>query len=239
VLTLLVKVEIWSDVVCPWCYIGKRHFERALEQFAHRDDVEIEWKSFELDPSAPKEREGAYADRLAAKYGVSKGEAQAMIARVVNAGAEAGIDFRLDVSRPGNTFDAHRILHLAKKQGLQDDVEERLFAAAFTEGRPVGDRDALVEIAASAGIDADEARRALDDGLFADDVRADEREAAEIGVRGVPFFVFDRKYGVSGAQPPDAFAQVLQRVWREANPIEVITSDDAAFCDPETGDCAV
>ena len=234
-----MKVEIWSDVVCPWCYIGKRHFERALERFVHRDEVEIEWKSFELDPSAPKEREGAYADRLAAKYGVSKGEAQAMIARVVNAGSSAGIDFRFDVSRPGNTFDAHRVLHLAKKHGLQHELEERLFAATFTEGAPVGDRDSLVDVAASVGLDPAEVRATLDDDLFADDVRADEREAAEIGVRGVPFFVFDRKYGVSGAQPPEAFAEVLQRVWREANPIEVISSADAPYCDPETGDCAI
>jgi len=232
-----VKVEIWSDVVCPWCYIGKRHFEEALASFAHADEVEIEWKSYELDPGAPREREGAYVDRLASKYGVGKGEAQAMISRVVNAGAEAGIEFRFDISRPGNTFDAHRLLHLAKKRGVQNELEDRLFASTFTEGRAIGDVDTLVELAGEAGLDVDEAREVLVSDAFADDVRADEQEAAEIGVRGVPFFVFDRKYGVSGAQPAKAFAEVLQRVWREANPIEVLGVEGAGICDDDS--CAI
>jgi predicted DsbA family dithiol-disulfide isomerase len=236
-LTILVKVEIWSDVVCPWCYIGKRHFEEALASFAHADEVEIEWKSYELDPGAPREREGAYVDRLASKYGVGKGEAQAMISRVVNAGAEAGIEFRFDISRPGNTFDAHRLLHLAKKRGVQNELEDRLFASTFTEGRAIGDVDTLVELAGDAGLDVDEAREVLVSDAFADDVRADEQEAAEIGVRGVPFFVFDRKYGVSGAQPAKAFAEVLQRVWREANPIEVLGVEGAGICDDDS--CAI
>lgn len=232
-----MKVEIWSDVVCPWCFIGKRNFERALESFPHRDEVEVEWKSYELDPSAPAEREGPYVDRLSRKYGVSKGEAQAMIARVVNAGAGAGIEFRFDISRPGNTFDAHRLLHLAKKHGVQDELGVRLFEATFTEGQPIGDRATLVALAASVGLDASEAAAVLEGDQFVDDVRLDEQEAADIGVRGVPFFVFDRKYGVSGAQPPQAFEQVLQRVWREANPVEIIGGDDAGFCDPATGEC--
>ena len=232
-----MKVEIWSDVVCPWCYIGKRHFEEALASFAHADEVEIEWKSYELDPGAPREREGAYVDRLASKYGVGKGEAQAMISRVVNAGAEAGIEFRFDISRPGNTFDAHRLLHLAKKRGVQNELEDRLFASTFTEGRAIGDVDTLVELAGEAGLDVDEAREVLVSDAFADDVRADEQEAAEIGVRGVPFFVFDRKYGVSGAQPAKAFAEVLQRVWREANPIEVLGVEGAGICDDDS--CAI
>ncbi|HVM09276.1 MAG TPA: DsbA family oxidoreductase [Acidimicrobiales bacterium] len=236
-MTILVKVEIWSDVVCPWCYIGKRHFEEALASFAHADEVEIEWKSYELDPGAPREREGAYVDRLASKYGVGKGEAQAMISRVVNAGAEAGIEFRFDISRPGNTFDAHRLLHLAKKRGVQNELEDRLFASTFTEGRAIGDVDTLVELAGEAGLDVDEAREVLVSDAFADDVRADEQEAAEIGVRGVPFFVFDRKYGVSGAQPAKAFAEVLQRVWREANPIEVLGVEGAGICDDDS--CAI
>lgn len=234
---MVVKVEIWSDVVCPWCYIGERNFERALESFAHRDQVEVEWKSFELDPSAPSAREGAYTDRLAAKYGVAKGEAQAMLSRVVDAGARAGIEFRFDISRPGNTFDAHRLLHLAKKHGVQHALASRLFAAVFTEGRSISDADSLIALATETGLDADEARMVLAGDLFADDVRADEQEAAEIGVRGVPFFVFDRSYGVSGAQPPQTFEAVLEKVWREANPIEVIGDGEGAFCDPSTGEC--
>ena len=232
-----MKVEIWSDVVCPWCYVGKRNFEAALAAFAHGDDVEIEWKAYELDANAPREREGDYPTRLAAKYGVSKGEAQAMIARIISAGATAGVDMRFDISRPGNTFDAHRVLHLAKKRGVQNALAERLFAATFTEGRPIGDPSTLVGLAADVGLDADEVRDVLDSDQFATDVRAEEVEAGEIGVRGVPFYVFDRRYGVSGAQPPEVFRDVLERTWREANPIEVITADDAGICDD--GSCSI
>src|SRR5689334_9097341 len=172
-----MKIEIWSDVVCPWCYVGKRHLEQALSTFPHADDVEIEWKAYELDPGAPAVRPGSYMDRLASKYGIPVGEARARMARIISVGAEAGIDFRFDHARPGNTFDAHRLLHLASSVGLQDELKERLFAATFTEGQPIGDRDSLLKLAVDVGIAEADARRVLDTDEYADAVRADEAEA--------------------------------------------------------------
>src|SRR5256885_15748141 len=147
-----MKIEIWSDVVCPWCYVGKRHLEQALRQFEHSDEVEVEWKSYELDPTAPAVRPGTYVERISGKYGISVGEARARMARIVGVGADAGIDFRFDHSRPGNTFDAHRLLHLASSIGLQDEMKERMFAATFTEGHPIGDRESLLKLAVEVGI---------------------------------------------------------------------------------------
>src|SRR4051794_26022009 len=216
-LTSAMKVEIWSDVVCPWCYIGKRNFEAALEGFDHRDEVEVVWKAYELDPTGPKVREGAYADRLSRKYGVAPAEAQAMIDRMTGAAKDAGLDFRFDIARPGNTFDAHRLIHLAHERGVQDAVKERLLAATFTEGEAVGDNETLVRLVAEAGLDADEARAVLDSDAYAEGVRQDEAEAAGFGISGVPFFVIDRTYGVSGAQPADALRRVLQQAWDETH----------------------
>jgi len=223
-----VKVEIWSDVVCPWCYVGKRHLEQALERFAHRDEVEIVWKAYELDPHAPPQRVGSYPDRIAQKYGISEGQARASIQRIVNAGADAGIDFRFDDLRAGNTFDAHRLLHFAQSLGVQNDLKERLLFATFTEGRPIGDRETLVELAGEVGIAESDARRVLESDEFAREVRDEEARAMELGATGVPFFVFDGRFGVSGAQPPETLLHVLERAWSEAKPIEVIGATDAA-----------
>ena len=211
-----MKIEVWSDVVCPWCYVGKRNLEAALARFPHAAEVEVEWKAYELDPNAPVERPGSYIDRIAAKYGLPVGEARARVARIISAGADAGIDFRFDDARPGNTFDAHRVLHHAALSGRQNEVKERLFAATFTEGRPIGDRRTLLEVAGEAGIDVEDVRRMLESRQHADAVRGDEADAMELGVQGVPFFVFDRRLAVGGAQPPDVMLQVLERVWGEA-----------------------
>src|SRR5689334_14186556 len=197
-----MKIEIWSDVVCPWCYVGKRNLETALADFPHAGEVDVEWKSYELDPNGPRERPGKYADRIAKKYGTSVAEARARIARIVSVGAGAGIDFRFDDAQPGNTFDAHRLLHLAALLGVQNELKERLFAATFSEGQVISDRDTLVKLALDVGIPEADARRVLESREYADAVRNDEVEAMELGVRGVPFFVIDRRYGVSGAQPP-------------------------------------
>lgn len=205
-----MRVEIWSDVVCPWCYVGKRRFDEALAQFDLADDVEVVWRSFELDPGAPREREGDYVGRLAAKYGVSEDDAQAMVDRMVSVADVIGIEMRFDRARLGNTFDAHRLLHLARDRGVQSALKERLFRAAFTEGRPIGLRSELVLLAGDAGLDPDEAAQVLEGGEYADDVRADEREAAALGARGVPFFVFDRRLAVAGAQPVEVFLEVLE-----------------------------
>jgi predicted DsbA family dithiol-disulfide isomerase len=208
-----VKVEIWSDVVCPWCYIGKRRFERALAAFEHRDEVEVEWRSFELDPQAARDTGEDPVERLARKYGMTREDALAAHARVTGLAAQEGLAYRLDVARPANTFDAHRLLHLAAEQGVQAAAEERLFAAYFTEGRSLGDPETLVALAAEVGLDEAAAREVLQGDAYADAVAGDEREASELGISGVPFFVIDRRYGISGAQPAELIGQALERAW--------------------------
>lgn len=226
-----MKIEIWSDIVCPWCYIGSRNLEQALASFAHADEVEVVWRAYELDPNAPAERQGTYVEHLARKYGTDPEQARAQLDRIVSAGAEAGVDLRFDEARPGNTFDAHRLLHLARERGVQRRLKERLFAATFTEGRPIGDRDTLVSLAADVGIPEGEARRTLDDEDFASQVKAEESAAHDLGVRGVPFLVFDRRLAVSGAQPPDVLLEVLDRAWRDANPGEPADIPGGTACE--------
>jgi predicted DsbA family dithiol-disulfide isomerase len=216
----IVNVEIWSDVVCPWCYIGKRRFERALAAFEHRNEVEVQWRSFELDPRAAREPSGEDpAERLARKYGMTREDALAAHARVTGLAAQEGLTYRLDAARPANTFDAHRLLHLAAERGVQAAAEERLFAAYFTEGRSLGDPDTLVALAAEVGLDEAAAREVLRSDAYADAVAADEREASELGISGVPFFVVDRRYGISGAQPAELIQQALERAWADAHPV--------------------
>jgi predicted DsbA family dithiol-disulfide isomerase len=219
-----MRVEIWSDVVCPWCYVGKRRFEQALASFPHRDEVEVIWRSFELDSTAPQERTGDYAQMLATKYGVSVERGQEMIDTMTGTAAEEGLDFRFDLARTGNTFDAHRLLHLAAERGLQDALKERLMRATFTEGEPIGDREILVRLGAEVGLDADEARAVLSSDRFADEVRADEQDAQRFGISGVPFFVVDRTYGVSGAQPAELLRQVLDKAWEDSRPVSLVTT---------------
>jgi predicted DsbA family dithiol-disulfide isomerase len=231
-----LKVEIWSDVVCPWCYIGKRRFEGALSRFEHADQVEVEWKSYELNPTAGPHREGrTLAEGLAKKYGVSLAQAQAMNDRVTAAAAELGLEYRLDIAQPGNTFDAHRLSHLAKERGLGIEMEEKLFSAYFLEGRAIGKAETLVEIAVEAGLPKADAEAVLASDQYATNVRADEQESAQLGIQGVPFYVINRKYGVSGAQPEDLFLQALSQAWSEHKPqIKVMTSQDGAVCTDDT-----
>jgi len=208
-----LTVEIWSDVVCPWCYIGKRRFEAALEAFEHADEVTVMWRSFELDQEAPKVAEGTATERLAAKYGMSLERAQQLHAEMTERAAEEGLDFRFDLARGGNTFDAHRLIHLAATYGHQAAAKERLMRAYFTEGEPIADPETLIRVVAEVGVDPVEARDVLQTDRFAEDVREDELLASQLGIQGVPFFVLDRRYGVSGAQPPEVLVQALQRAW--------------------------
>jgi predicted DsbA family dithiol-disulfide isomerase len=212
-----LAVEIWSDVVCPWCYIGKRRFESALAQFEHRDEVELRWRSFELDPDAPRIAEVTGPERLAAKYGVSLEQARAMNANVTGIAAGEGLEYRLDRTRGGNTFDAHRLIQLAADEGIQDAVKERLMRGYFTEGEPIGDHDALARLTADAGLDPGAARALLAGDAHADSVRADEQLARQLGITAVPFFVLDRRYGVSGAQPAEILLGALQQAWEESH----------------------
>ena len=239
-----MKVEIWSDVVCPWCHIGKRRFEEALSRFPHRDQVVVEWKSFELDPGSPSSSASepadasGYARWLASKYSTTQAEAEKMLASITAAAAAEGLDFRFDRAVVTNTFDAHQVIHLAAEHGIQDEVKERLLRAYFSEGEAVGDRDVLVRLAAEAGLDADEVRAALVEQRFASAGRADEAEATALGIRGVPFFVVDRKYGMSGAQPAEQLLEVLQRAWAEKHPLTFVGSaGDSTACGPDG--CAI
>ena len=233
-----MQVEIWSDVVCPWCYIGKRQFEEALAAFPHRQDVTVEWRSYELDPTAPARREGTMVELLQKKYSMSADQAIAANARVTGIAAGVGLDYRLDQAVMGNTFNAHRLIHLAASRGLGDAMKERLMAGYFTEGAAIGDTDTLEGLAVEVGLDADEVRQVLSDDTFADEVRRDEQQAQALGVSGVPFFVIDRAYGISGAQPPDVILGALQRAWDDGHPD---ADEDPAAAGPSCeGDvCAV
>jgi predicted DsbA family dithiol-disulfide isomerase len=232
-----LTIEIWSDIVCPWCYIGKRRFETALAQFAHRDEVELVWRSFELDPGAPRRSPGTLNDMLARKMGVNTAQAAAMNAHVTELAAGEGLDYRLDQAQHGNTFDAHRLIHMAKARGLQQPAVDRLLRAYFTEGLPIGDHDTLATLGAEIGLPADEVRAMLAGSTYADAVRADEQRAAMFGIRGVPFFVLGEQFGVSGAQTSDVFAQALEQAWAAAHPLTLVGTGAAEGCDD--GSCAV
>jgi predicted DsbA family dithiol-disulfide isomerase len=220
-----MDVEIWSDVVCPWCYIGKRRFERALSDFQHRDGVTVTWRSFQLDPSAPVSTTGDPTDRLAERYGMSRAQAETAQARVTAMAAGEGLDFHLDRARTGNTFDAHRLIHYAASLERQDAMKERLMAAYFIEGAAVGDRDLLARQAVSVGLHEDAIRDMLHSDAYTDEVRHDELEARQLGITGVPFFVIDRTYGISGAQSPATIMSALQQAWTEAHPLQMVAAD--------------
>jgi predicted DsbA family dithiol-disulfide isomerase len=205
-----LSIEVWSDVVCPWCYVGKRRIEKALEQFEHRDEVELRWRSFELDPTAPAQREHSSAEHLASKYGMTVEQAEGTNDQMTALAASEGLEYHLDRTRGGNSFAAHRLIQRALEDGLQDAMKERLMRAYFTEGEAVGDRDTLVRLAGEVGVDAE---AALTDETYAEAVRTDEDLAARIGIHGVPYFVLGRRYGVSGAQPSELLLQALEKSW--------------------------
>jgi predicted DsbA family dithiol-disulfide isomerase len=210
-----LTVDIWSDVVCPWCYIGKRRFEAALSQFEHRDEVDVTWHSFELDPTAPPVQPGRTAERLAEKYGTTVQEAEQRQAEITALAAQEGLAYDLAESRSGNSFDAHRLTHLGGQHGLGNQVMERLMTAYFSEREPIGDRETLERLAVEAGLPADEVSALLAGDRLADAVRADEEAAVRLGIQGVPFFVLGRRYGLSGAQPADIMLQALRQTWDE------------------------
>jgi predicted DsbA family dithiol-disulfide isomerase len=229
-----VDVEIWSDVVCPWCYVGKRQFEEALRRFSHGDEVSVTWRSFELDPSSPAEVGMSMDHILERKYGMSAEQAQAANQQMTSLAATVGLEYHLDQARAGNTFDAHRLIHLAATHGLGGPMKERLLAAYFTEGRSVGDHATLVELATEVGLDETEVNEMLAGDAFSSDVRADEARATALGATGVPFFVIDETYGVAGAQGADALLGALERAWTESHPLTVLTPEGAP---PDDGAC--
>jgi predicted DsbA family dithiol-disulfide isomerase len=226
-----VHVEIWSDIACPWCYIGKRRFEAALAGFEHRDDVTVTWRSFQLDPGAPAEREGDLAEHLASKYGSSVEEAHARHAQITELAAGEGLDFRFDRARSGNTFDAHRLVHLAAAHGVQDAMKERLMRAYLSEGELMSDHATLARLAADAGLPGAEVDELLAGDRFAAEVVDDARTGAGLGITGVPFFVVDRAFGASGAQPAELLRGLLEHAWEARPRVEVVTGGESCGVD--------
>ncbi len=208
-----VEIEIWSDIACPWCYIGKRRFERALAGFEHRDQVSVHWRSFELDPRAPDELVGDRTERLARKYGMTIERASEIGLHLTELAAAEGLCFRFETARSGSTFDAHRVVHLAAERGLQDPMKERLLRAYFTEGELMSDHATLARLAVEVGLGEQEVRDLLAGVRFADEVRTDEQAASRLGITAVPTFVVDRALGVSGAQPPAELLALLEQGW--------------------------
>ena len=213
-----MDIEIWSDIACPWCYVGKRRFEAALAEFEHRDDVAVTWRSFELDPTAPAQRSVDSATHLAEKYGMSRDEALARQRSLAEVAAGDGLDMRADLVRGANTFDAHRLVQLAKAHDVQDAMKERLMRADHTEGESIGDADTLVRLALEVGLPEDDVRDVLATDRYATDVREDESTAMALGITAVPFFVVDRRMGAAGAHPAEALGELLRRGWEARVP---------------------
>jgi len=213
-----IKIDVWSDIACPWCYIGKRNLENGLAATAADADapqVEVTYHSFELSPDTPVDFEGDISAFLAEHKGISREQAAQMHEHVTGIAAQSGLEYHFDILQHTNTVKAHELLHFAKEHGRQHEMSERLMSAYFTEGKHVGRIDDLVALADEVGLDADAARVALEQNAYLDAVRADQAQAQAYGIQGVPFFVIDGKYGVSGAQPAEAFTQIARQVWAE------------------------
>lgn len=231
-----MKVEIWSDVVCPWCYIGKRRFEEAMTQFANADNIEVEWKSFQLDPSTKTNSDQTTQEYLAKKYGKSADEVQAMTDNVTQVADSVGLDFKLENTTTANTFMAHRLIHFAASQGKQGEAKERLLRAYFTENEPIDDVKTLLKLGKEIGLGEDALATVLNHDTYTEDVKADIADAQMLGVTGVPFFAFDRKYGVSGAQSTEVFEQHLERSyqeWQSKNSVTPLETIEGKACTPD------
>lgn len=238
-----MKIEVWSDFVCPFCYIGKRRLEEALSQFPHRDSVEVEFKSFELDPGAQPYSGKSIHESLASKYGTSIEQAKQMNQNVGQQAATVGLTFNFDDMKPTNTFNAHRLAKYAKTLGKEANITEKLLYAYFTESKNVGDLETLADIAEASGLDRQESLKVLqDEKAYANDVRIDQAIAQQYQITGVPFFIVNQKYAISGAQPTSTFAGALQKVWEEENPAPVlqdlstVSAEDASCVD---GNCII
>ena len=229
-----LRVDVWSDIACPWCYVGKRRLESALRTFPERDHVEVVWRAFELDPSAPRERADGltYAERLARKYGTSVPEAERMIMTMTEVAKADGLDFHFERIRPGNTFDAHRLLHLAAERGLQDAVKERFLRGYLTDGEPIGDPKTLVRLGSDAGLAAEAIGAVLAGSAHGEAVRADEEQATRLGITGVPFFVVGGRLAVSGAQSAAVLLRALEQGWRGAT-ARTQAAGEGTACGPE------
>ncbi|MBO7744589.1 DsbA family oxidoreductase [Paenibacillus sp. MWE-103] len=227
-----MKVEVWSDIACPFCYIGKRRFEAGLEQFAHKDEIEVEYKSFQLNPAAEKYPEQDAYGLVAEKYGISREQSVAMHDNLVKQAAEVGLTYNFERAIPANSLDAHRLIHFAGRYGKRTEAAEQLFKAYFTDSKHIGELETLTGIAADIGLDPNEAEALLASDELRAEVEAECREASQLGANGVPFYVINRKYAVAGAQSSDVFLEVLNRTWAEEKPLIFI---DPSSTDSETG----
>ncbi|MFK9094812.1 DsbA family oxidoreductase [Bacillus salipaludis] len=236
-----MKIEVWSDYVCPFCYIGKRRLEEALDQFPHKDQVEVEFKSFELDPNSPEYSGQNIHEVLAKKYGMSIDQAKQANHGVGQQAATVGLTFNFDEMKPTNTFDAHRLAKFAKTKGKEAVLSEKLLQAYFTESKHIGDADTLAEIAEASGLDRQEVVKVLQDKTaYANDVRADQGIAQQYRIGGVPYFIINSKYAISGAQPIETFRGALEKVWEEENPAPVLqdlSTGEGASC--TDGNCVI
>ncbi|MDT8716891.1 DsbA family oxidoreductase [Clostridium sp. 19966] len=236
-----MKIEVWSDFVCPFCYIGKRRLENALDKFEHKDEVEVVFKSFELDPEAKKKYDESIHEIIAKKYGISVAEAKASNDQLVAQAKALGLDYNFEDIKPTNTFDAHRLYHYAKAQGKLKEFSERTLKAYFVDSLNISDYNVLADLASEVGLDREKALKVLEDNEYSEDVRKDEQKAAQLKISGVPFFVFNDKYAVSGAQPSDLFLEVLDKVKKEelSSPmIEFLSRQQENDEASEAGSCA-
>ncbi|AIU83221.1 MULTISPECIES: DsbA family oxidoreductase [Bacillus] len=236
-----MKIEVWSDVACPFCYIGKQNLEKALKQFAFKDEVKVEYKSFELDPSAPVYNGQSFYEKLLSKFGDAE-QTKQFLENLTQSAKKVGLTFNLEGLKPTNTFDSHRLTKWAKTKGKEADILENLLNAHFTDSKDVGDHETLADLAEASGLDRQEALKVLNDkSLYADEVRSDQIEAKRYGISGVPFLIINQKYAVSGAQPAEAFLEALNKVWEEENPllklknISVNNEDDTLCTDGSCG----
>lgn len=234
-----MKIEIWSDIVCPWCFIGKRKFEQALAQFPGKDQVEIEWKSYQLAPETVTDTSLNINEYLAKHKGIDVKRAKEMNEHVTRIAAGVGLQYRFDRAIPANTFNAHCMIHFAKTRGKQTAAKERLLAAYFFEGKNIDDIATLRTLGEEIGLDGNALQQALENGTFANAVRSDIMEGQQLGLKGVPFFVFDRKYGVSGAQETEIFLKTLEKSyddWKKDHPEAVLKMEEGKSCTPDK-DC--
>ncbi|YAL83901.1 DsbA family oxidoreductase [Dermacoccaceae bacterium W4C1] len=223
-----MQIEIFSDVACPWCYIGKRRFEAALAQFEHDDQVQVRWRSYQLDPSLPAHYDGSEVDYLVQRTGMDRQSVSGMTQQVAAQAAEVGLDYDFEKLVVANSLPAHHLIHLARAHGRDGEAKEALLAAHFVDGLDIGDEQTLVTLGESIGLDAEEVRVALSDAQVEEEIRADFAKAREYGVTGVPFFVFDGKFAVSGAQPAEVFTQALDQAWAQAGPVPVMAAQSAS-----------
>ena len=234
-----MKIEIWSDVMCPFCYIGKRNFETALAQFSDKENIEVEWKSYQLDPSLSETAEESQEDYLIKRKGMNREQVQGMLTHVTEMAKQVGLEYHLDKSLMVNSQKAHQLIQFAKTKNLGDQIEERLFKAFFTEGKNIADIETLTQLGREIGLDENELQAAFTDDQYKYQMTQDIQEGQQIGVKGVPFFVFDRKYGVSGAQPSEAFLETISKSfteWRKNNPEVKLEMIQGQSCDID-GNC--